>query len=384
MIIVILGRQPKLGLVELESLFGADKVRPIGDGAALVDAEVDPTRLGGTIRLAKPLTELPTTDWRKIEAHLLSALPHHLKQLPEGKLKIGLSTFGLNVTPQQLFRSGLELKKAARAAGRSVRVIPPTEQALNSAQVLHNQLTGELGWELLAIKNGASTWLAQTTWVQDIDDYSKRDYGRPMRDAKVGMLPPKLAQIMLNLAQAKPGHTVLDPFCGTGVVLQEAALMGCTPYGTDLESRMIDFSRQNLEWLATNYHLSVNPTLEVADATSARWQPFDTIVTETYLGQALSGLPPADKLQAIIGDCNTIITKFLTNLRPQLKKGQRLCVAVPAWLSGSQIKHLPLLDRLGSLGYNRLEFQHATPRDLVYHREDQIVARELLVLTVKE
>jgi hypothetical protein len=36
--------------------------------------------------------------------------------------------------------------------------------------------------------------------VQDIDAYAERDFERPMRDAFVGMLPPKLAQIMLNLA----------------------------------------------------------------------------------------------------------------------------------------------------------------------------------------
>jgi len=77
--------------------------------------------------------------------------------------------------------------------------------------------------------------------VQDIENYSKRDYGKT-RDMEVGMLPPKLAQMMLNIAaschactprginsygrnlskkdsgiSSKTGMTnikVYDPFCG--------------------------------------------------------------------------------------------------------------------------------------------------------------------------
>lgn len=385
MIIAILGRQPSLGLAELERLYGADKVRPLGVQAALVETDaVDGALLGGTIKLAKPLTPLPYTDWRKLSAYCVEQLPHHLGYLPEGKLKLGLSVYGLDVTPQQIFRTGLELKKVCRANKRSVRVIPPVNRALNSAQVLHNQMTDALGMELLFIKNVSETWLAQTTWVQDVDDYARRDYGRPMRDAKVGMLPPKLAQIMLNVAGVKAGERVLDPFCGTGVVLQEAALMQCKAYGTDIEPRMIDYSRENMQWLATTYNLKPNITLEVGDATSTSWQPpIDRIVSEVYLGQALSGLPSPAKLTGIMNDCNTIISKALVNMRRQLKPSTEVCLALPAWRVGNNFKRLPLLDRLEELGYNRTRFRHATWDDLMYHREGQIVARELVVLTVK-
>jgi tRNA G10 N-methylase Trm11 len=385
MIIAILGRQPALGLAELESVYGADAVQAIGDHAASVSVEhVDPTLLGGTIKLAKPLVELPTTDWRKLASACEKQLPGFLADLPEGKLRLGLSVYGLQVTTQQLFRSGLELKKIGRAEGRSVRIVPATGLALNSAQVLHNQMTGPTGMELAFIKNGTTTWLAQTTWVQDVDDYARRDYGRPRRDAFVGMLPPKLAQIMLNLAGVTPGQRVLDPFCGTGVVLQEAALRGCTVYGTDLQERMVDFTRDNLQWLQEAYNVKFDPMLEVADATNARWRPpIDHIVCETYLGQPLSGLPKPEKLAEIMRDCDTIISKFLRNAHGQVTSGSRLCIAVPAWRVGGTFKHLPLLDRLKDLGYNRVRFQQTKAKDeLVYHREDQIVARELLVLTV--
>ncbi|HSE61021.1 MAG TPA: DNA methyltransferase [Candidatus Saccharimonadales bacterium] len=385
MIIAILGRQPRIGLAELESLYGAVHVSPLGDHAATINAEVEPARLGSVLKIAKPLQELAFTDWRKITRHIIDSLPEHLANLPEGKVKIGLSAYGLPVTAQHLFRTGLEIKKAARADKRSVRVVPSNDTAVNSAQVLHNGLTGELGMELLFIRHGNKTTIAQTSWVQDIDDYARRDYGRPRRDAFVGMLPPKLAQTMLNLAQVRPGEQVLDPFCGTGVVLQEAALLGCPVYGTDASEKMVRYTRDNLHWLDEIYLRRTQPYLEVLDAASATWRaPLEHIVCETYLGQPLSGLPKPDKLAEIIRDCDTIISKFLKNVHPQLQPNTRHTIAVPAWRANSTFKHLPLLDRLEALGYNRVRFTHApTEGDLLYHREDQIVARELLVLTVK-
>jgi hypothetical protein len=43
--------------------------------------------------------------------------------------------------------------------------------------------------------------------------------------------------------------------------------------------------------------------------------------------------------------------------------------------------HLPLVKNLGKLGYKQIELQHVTAEQLLYYREDQVVARELLLLT---
>ncbi|HVI69308.1 MAG TPA: methyltransferase domain-containing protein [Magnetospirillaceae bacterium] len=383
--LAILGRQNKLGLAELESLLGAEAVTPVGDCAALLTHTADGARLGGTMRIATPLHELPTTSWQTVAQHLERQLPHYLADIPDGKIKLGISVFGIDINERQLFATGLSLKKIARAGGRSLRLIPNTGPELNSAQVLNNKLIGDLGIELLVVKNNASTWIARTTWVQDVDDYAQRDFGRPKRDAFVGMLPPKLAQIMLNLAQARAEQVILDPFCGTGVVLQEAALFGVHSVGTDISEKMVDYSQQNMEWLTKTYNLPPHiSTILLGDATDHTWQqPIDHIVCETYLGQPLSGLPKPEKLAEIIQTCDTIITKFLRNAAKQLKPGTRSVIAVPTWRVGNQFKHLGLLDHLENLGYNRLRFKHASDQDLIYHRADQIVGRELLAVIRK-
>jgi tRNA (guanine10-N2)-dimethyltransferase len=139
----------------------------------------------------------------------------------------------------------LTLKKSLRERG-SVRLITPKEgTAVTAAQLSANHVLRS-GFELLVVIDGKRMILALTIGVQDIDWYNRRDYGRPARSAKVGMLPPKLAQVMVNTTKAS---TVYDPFCGTGVVLQEALLMGRLAVGSDLSPEMVEASRRNLDWL---------------------------------------------------------------------------------------------------------------------------------------
>lgn len=382
--VVILGRQPSLGLAELESLYGADAVQPVGNQAALLDLSPDNvtfSRLGGSIKLAKVLTFLDMTSWDEISEFLIREVPKHTCCIAaEGKLKFGISAYGLRVNLKALERTTLSVKKVVKAGGRSVRVVPNKSLELNAAQVLHNQMTkGPLGMELLLIADGQRTILAQTTNVQDIDAYAARDHGRPKRDARVGMLPPKLAQTIVNLANPGEGETVLDPFCGTGVILQESLLMGRYVQGSDIEPRMIDYTKENLEYLIG----PAEQKLEVGDATSHKWSNFDVVACETYLGRPFNAEPDAGTLQQVMSDVNQIHKKFLQNLAHQTEPGFRACLAVPAWFTRRGVQHLKILDSLEDLGYNRVSFVHAEARDLIYHRTGQVVGRELIVITRK-
>lgn len=406
--IAILGRQPAIGLAELESLYGADKVRPVGNQAALLDAGSDTvtfSRLGGSIKLGEVMGRVDNLQWPAIEKQLRSCALEAACQAPDGKIKLGLSVQGLSISLPKLGAMGLNLKKALRNLDRegSVRVVPNKELELNSAQVLHNGLATPNGIELLIIRDGQSAIIARTTDVQDIDAYAKRDQGRPKRDARVGMLPPKLAQTIINLALAgtppSPKVRVLDPFCGTGVVLQEAMLMGYSVIGSDIDQRMGDYTMKNLDWLRSQYPETedVGHGWQLGDATTLQWRTSDedggdahapasinAVACEGYLGQPFSTLPKPEKLADVKSTCNTILRKFLANIGGQIKPGTRLCLAVPAWqVKPGQFQHLSVLDRIEELGYNRVSFKHVEPSDLIYARADQIVARELLVLIKK-
>lgn len=387
-LLAILGKTPTLSIAELESLFGANALRPAGYEAAVLDIEqnqLQPDNLGGVQKFGEIITTLPTTDWQKIRKTITHDVLSFTNLQQGSKVKFGISVYNFGINPAEINATGLSFKKALKTHGFSTRVIANKSRELNSAQVIHGGLLSQSGTELLILRDNQETIIAKTFHVQNIDAYAARDQARPMRDSRVGMLPPKLAQIIINLANPNEKSTILDPFCGTGVLLQEALLMNFQVVGTDLEPRMIEYSQKNLEWLANSHNFRPHDfTLEVADATSHRWKvPFNTIASETYLGRAMVSLPDQETLNKIVRDCETIHKKFLQNVARQTQPGFRMCIAVPAWRTKNSFRRLPLLDYLDDLGYNRMSFVHSEDSELLYHRKDQTVARELVVLIRK-
>jgi tRNA (guanine10-N2)-dimethyltransferase len=385
--IIILGRQPSIGLAELESLYGADTISVINGSAVslkIQPGDIDFERLGGAIKLAEVLN---TSDISNLKDSLIkNAL--QLKLPGNSKITLGLSAYGLNISSSKLQALALTIKKVLRNKGFNIRVIPNRTSILNSAQVLHNKLASQSGIELLLVANANKIIIARTTNVQNITEYTERDRNRPKRDSYVGMLPPKLAQIIINLASGNNSinnKRLLDPFCGTGVVLQEALLMGFKVYGTDIDQRMIDYSKTNIKWLASKQtKIEAEPAIEKADACSYIWQkPIDLVASETFLGKPLKSLPNPEEFTKMIHNINFLHKKFLKNIAGQLPANTRLCLAMPAWYKNGSFVSLPLLDQLGILGYNRVAFNHAGHKELIYHRPEQIVARELVTIIRK-
>lgn len=430
MYIAILGRQPALGMAELEHIYGSDKTRWFSDQSAIITSDVfSVDSLGGTQKAAKITLELANGDWRQASMKIVQEYIRTWSHA-EGKLTLGISAYGFSASSRDVQQTGIILKQKLKKNGISVRLIPNAEPAISSATSHHNKLgLSPNKVELIVVRSrSGKIIIGESIGAQNITAYAKRDQERPKRDAFVGMLPPKLAQIMLNLAsslssspvsslkptfssdnlQSKSEMTsgplsdmarslsdenvgemanttqlrVLDPFCGTGVILQEAALMGHAVYGTDLADKMIDFSRTNLEWLAHTHHLDIDASLHQGDATNTSWHPpIDAVVCESYLGQPFSAPPSPSKLDEVRRNCNHIIGAFLQNISSQISTGTPLCIAVPAWRStDGHFTHLPLTADLSQYGFTAHSFTHVKPRDLLYYREDQVVARELLVL----
>jgi hypothetical protein len=121
--VCVLGRLPALGAAELESLYGDEHVRLI-DGAVLLDIpaeEINFKQVGGTIKVARILSELPYTSWNKLAKYLIDKIPEHLEYVPEGKFTLGLSAYGIKVSAEEINRAGLSAKAAIKKTGRPVR-----------------------------------------------------------------------------------------------------------------------------------------------------------------------------------------------------------------------------------------------------------------------
>ncbi len=399
--IALLGRQPSLGIAELERVYGSEAVSWFGSHAALVTTDsFDLERLGGSLKAGRVVAET-AGDWKYVSQKIVSYYEDQWGSF-EGKLTLGISAYNFRTSNRDVQKTGIVLKQKLKARGVSVRLVPNDDSALSTATSHHNKLgLSPNKVELLVVANGKNVVIAESVGAQNITAYAARDQGRPKRDAFVGMLPPKLAQIMINLtggaspsvslrsqSEASPPPPeaypiLLDPFCGTGVVLQEALLAGFGVYGTDLSDKMIDYSTVNIDWIKQKYRLDTPTTIHQGDAMTTKWQqPIAAVACEAYLGQPFSAPPSPSKLREVRGNCNHIISTFLKNIAPQLEPGTPLCVAVPAWRDTSgQFTHLPLTNELEPLGFRRVTFANVQRTDLLYYREDQVVARELLVLT---
>lgn len=366
--LAVLGRQPEISLAELAAQFR--DIQKIAPDLARFSSDVTPSidRLGGSLKLARELE----TD---VEDYLFN--------LPEGKITFGISDYSKKATTRTVTARAMKLKKSLSKAGRSVRVVQNKTPILSTATAHHNHLgLKPKSVEIIRVNNQNFISLG----AQNITAYAKRDQARPARDAKVGMLPPKLAQILINLCGPLPEKaTILDPFCGTGVLLQEAYLMGFTPYGTDKDPRMVKFAKRNLDWL-TERHANVADEpkfkLAVADATTFTWEPgIGAVACETYLGAPLLN-PPSDlKLKQEQQICLEIISSFLKNLAPQIVANTPVVLAIPAWLRENGEYAKLNLDVLAKLEYNRSN--DSGFGDLLYHRTGQIVARNIITLRKK-
>lgn len=405
MFIAILGRQPALGIAELESLYGSDSTRWFSDISATVATDdFDFERLGGSQKAGQVAIET-RGDWRSVSREIVQTYEALWKN-NTGKTTIGISAYGFPASARDVQKTGLTLKSTLKKHGVSVRLVPNVESSLNSATSHHNKLGLSANKiELLVVRNSRGQIIvAQSIGAQNITALAARDQGRPKRDAFVGMLPPKLARMIVNLGVGRLENgksevensekrrnnnsplIILDPFCGTGVILQEAALLGYNFYGSDLADKMVDYSQQNLSWLADKYSLETSGSIiELGDAMNHKWSLQSdsdvAVACEAYLGQPFSAPPSPAKLIEVRGNCDHIISQFLKNIHGQLPRNTNLCVAIPAWRDKQDnFTHLPLVDNLANLGYQKRELKTARSEQLLYYRDNQVVGRELLLL----
>jgi len=143
----------------------------------------------------------------------------------------------------------------------------------------------------------------------------------------------KLARCMINLAKPKTGELLLDPFCGTGSTLIEAALIGCRVLGFDIQRRMARGSLKNL----AHFHTKAEGVI-VADARNPPITKIDCLVTDPPYGISATTRKRTTK---------QIVEEILMTVHDMLNNGRRICMAAPKTLN---IGHMGTV-----LGYKHLE-----------------------------
>lgn len=419
----ILGNNPALSIAEILAVLpNFNSYELINKDVFVLDIDENISgdiikRLGGTIKFGR--IELESSE-KDLLGSMLSMI--ELEEI-KGKFNFGISVYGGKIKTEPL---GMEIKKYIKEADKSARYVISREPVLSSVVVETNKLVdGGIEFVLFdksplplipptpfvkgeslkgtdndtPLTRGArGVMIARTLSVQPFKELSFRDYGRPGRDDRSGMLPPKLAQILINLASAPltrgDGGVLLDPFCGSGTILTEAMLMGFENLiGTDISDRAIRDTKENIKWLKAKFQI-LNSKFQMFSLSATELNKkieansIEAIATEPYLGPQRGQVD----LKRVVRELEELYTMALLEMYKVLKPGGRVAMVWPVFKVASR-KQLGVSQCLSpSIGnFKRVEI---LPDDLkenmiiklsergtiVYGREGQKVWREIVVL----
>lgn len=387
-----LGNTPELSIQEIVSVYPDLKISVIAPD--LISAELkddaEPTemisRLGGIVKIIKQLTKLDVagTDAGQVVADQIADILSG-----QDKVQFVVSELGRDHLP--LIDTGL-IKRKLEEYGTKARFRDAPRHGASAAILKNNKKVREL----YAIQTSTSrtelkspgesreptTIIAETVAVQDIDDWTNRDRNKPYFDAKKGMLPPKVARMMVNLALGSTpmnqlsDTTMLDPFCGSGTILLEASMLGCNAIGSDQDPDATLGTKQNLEWLQQDYQLTNKTLVLQFDATKLslpQEQRVDFLVTEPFLGKPN---PNVAKLSFVYKGLERLYLGAFKHWTKILKNDARVVIIFPivqALYNGRKktfsLGHL--IDKLETLGYTTVS------EPVLYHRPNAVVQRQI-------
>lgn len=359
--------------------------------------------LGGTVK-AGVIHETISSDPHTIYDHLIT----RFTDKPQEKIVFGISAYNLaqkghpnkshHLNQKDVQRLGLSLKKELKSAGGVVRFIAPQlGNSLTSVVVTKNHLTNDGNAEYVLLYDENRCAIGKTEWIQPFEQYSQRDWDRPAKSMNVGMLPPKLAQIMINLAVVTPSAdaVLLDPFCGLGTVLQESWLMGFRNIiGSDLENKNIQATEKNLQWLQRQHTESPSPTslqLFQSDVRTLKktikLYSVDCIITEPYLGPIVNARAPQGRIVATQRELSQLYIDAFRIFADILKPHGTVSIVFPVWRVGNKTIDLSIIDAITQLGFKNETVSlglssYITPSkrgSFIYSRAGQTVMRELFV-----
>lgn len=373
--VFVLGNTPELSLQELNRYFSEEAVEFAADGIALVSSEAPLdaatliNQLGGTVKIGRILNSV---DLDIDNEALSQAVAEELAKLvpAEEKISFGLAEFGRNhleALSHEHIKS-LLVKQDLRA-----RYIDSPRYGM-SAAILNNHPKVK---ELIVVKTIEATLLAVTEGIQDIELWTTKDRGKPYASRKKGMLPPKVARIMVNLAVGQTpqaGGVLLDPFCGSGTVLLEAADRNLLLIGSDTDPDSVEGTKQNIQWFNERFETTAESKVYQSDATQLQLsEKVQYLVTEPFLGKPK---PDADRIPNIFKGLEKLYLGAFKNWRNFLAPGATIVIVFPRALAATagikrDVSLNNLVDKLNTLGYTSIF------KPVMYHRPQAVIAREI-------
>lgn len=374
--IALLGTNQALALEELRvvlmRLQSDAQLRLIGNQLVEIsEITLDPIsllkELGGTVKLLEPLPEGDVTQ----------VIVDDLSESQDGRVRYCISSF----SSESVEPLSIDVKKLLAQKSIPARYRLP-ESPRSSAGL------GDQWHDYILYEHDTCVSVAKTVAVQEIDRWAWKDRGRPWVDPRSGMLPPKIARIMINLGLGSNSinrgkSIVLDPFCGSGTILTEGLDMGLCMYGSDVSSLAVEQSRANCSWFqaedpafyAARWRVDHRDVMDISIDTYRNVSSLVAIVFEGYLGPPHM---PENKVKNMHKGLRKLYIGALKRLRPLLQPGNRIVCALPLYVTDEGVKSFDdLIDSCEKYGYT------SPVEPFVYGRASAKVKRSIYVFEAR-
>lgn len=379
------GTHPGISLLEIATFFGnPNEVVP--EMGAYIQTEPERytelvTKFGGCPRAGIKIGSVAKNS-QNVEEETLKIFMQYLQQ--EQKKKFVVSLYGNAKQFLNARRIAVKVRKSeakAKYAGKESYLLQ------SPATVFY--LMQRNGVEFSVIPNKQNFDIVVTTFIQDPNYWSLVDFERPHREQFIGMLPSKLARIMVNVAKTKEGDTIWDPFVGLGTVLMEANLLKRYGIGSDIDAKTLEMGKENVKWLVQKgLTLPIENKFFVQDIkvkTIKETVRPQAIVTEPYLG-AMRSKPFAEIGEAAAqwNKVHPLVNALLSTAESILQKGSRLVFVKPIYryIDHGKIKWYNSNIRINETMWKRIIVSNFF-EDNTWTQKDSTVGRELYVLEKK-
>jgi len=233
-------------------------------------------------------------------------------------------------------------------------------------------------------KNSEKNYFGILENIYDYKETEKRDMEKPERRESLA-ISPKLSQILINLSQVKKGETLLDCFCGVGVILQEALIQEINVVGIDLDKEAIESAKKNIAWLNSQY--KVGAQIELINGNSRNVnikRKVDAIATEPSLGILMKRVPNRKEAEVFLRNFESLMVGVLNNMNKCLKNDGKIAFTAPLVSIGRERVGCRIESICAATGLKISELKNVEIKfPIKDFRKDQIVGREFFVLERK-
>jgi tRNA (guanine10-N2)-dimethyltransferase len=185
------------------------------------------------------------------------------------------------------------LQLQSKIGDRISRSVPESKVDLNTPE---QEFVGIIG-------EGYFTLCSVFGRRQDLGEEQRKPKRRPAFHPST--VKPRFARCLVNLARARKGEVLIDPFCGVGGILIEAGIMGCRILGSDLDLRMVRSACNNIK------HFNLEPEgLILADARRIPYIKAPSIATDPPYGRGAStmGSEPKRLVKDFLSEVTSILS----------------------------------------------------------------------------